>query len=635
MRASRAAGYRDAQDILDHWIWAAPLLLAAALLSIGQIDLYAPAVDEFDAMYMSGWIVNSPYSPLEVLQSLQRNSPDHSPGYFLLLNLWGNLLGYDVAIGRALTILAAFLAMAMTFRLARDFVAPVAGLFALGIMLSGAFYNYFIPHVRMYPQLLFLSTLTLWLYLRITYQQTTVKRRDYLALFVSSYALANIHAFSALLFATLGIYQILVAPKHRRWAAVSLAILLALLLFLPWIYVSATEGIEHTFEFWERGAATVGEILNAWFAVTFNGSLILPALSLVGLILSLRRSKKAFQPYLLLCPIFLIVLGFTAWLTDALSSHSMRLTLPGWPPTILFIVAGLYQLYRWRKWLGLYVIVWILAGLAFQQNTAWQPYLEGRIAHMASPPWQAISRKLQDYPSPAPILSYRVEFTGLSWPGYINYPQHDYYFSRHGNPLHYFDATASLRRHVSFRAIIEPSYRLLYREGDLLKSEAADIVNLFEAASYERCSDSALVQDIRLREYTWAALSCAAPSLQSTFINDLVEYEFYGAAVNAAADRLTFADRWSAREPFIRDNFRMSFQALSANRGNVAQVDLEMAHEGELRHFAIDIGDVPAGGYRLAAIMYDIHTGEKIAWTNNAGAAPSIQPMIDFDVPER
>lgn len=635
MQAIQAAGYRSEQNILGHWIWAALALLALAFLSFRQIDWYAPTVDEFYSMYNSGWIINSPYTPLEVLQSLQRNSPNHTPGYFLLLNLWGNLVGYDVLLGRALTILAAFLALAMIYRLARDFVAPVAGLFALGIVLGSAFYNYFIPHVRMYPQLLFLSTLALWLYLRITYQQTNARRREYLALFAASYALANIHAFSALLFATLGIYHALVAPKKRRWAAVSIAILAALLLFSPWIVVLVTGGIDRTFEFWDRGTTTVGEILNAWFAVTFNGSLILPAVSLVGVILGLRRSKMTFKPHLLLFPIFVIVLGITAWLTGALGLHSMRLTLPGWPPTLLFLVAGLYQLYRWKKWLGLCVIGWLLAGLGFQQTTVWRPYLEGRIAHMASPPWHAISRKLQEYPSPAPTLSFRVEFTGLSWPGYIDYPQRVYYFERHGIPLHYFDASETLRRHIAFNAITEPAYRLLYREDEVLESEAADIVNLFAAASYEQCSDAALLQDIRAREYRWEALSCAAPALVSTFGNDLAEYEFYGIAVNAAANRLTFADRWSARDAFIHENYRMSFQVLGANWDNVAQLDLEMAHEGELRHFAIDISGLPAGGYRLVAILYDIHTGEKVSWIDNAGAVPSIQPLSDFVIPEQ
>ena len=309
MLVAGRAGQEGERDILGHWIWALPVLLVVAYLSISQIDLYPPTVDEFYSMYNSGWIINSPYSPIEVLQSLELNSPNHTPLYFLLLNVWGNLVGYDIVLGRAPTIFAGLLALSMIFRLTRDFVAPTAGFFALLIVSSNAFYNYFIPHVRMYPLLLFLSALVLWLYLRIVYQQPCAKRRDYFALAVASYALANVHAFSALLFASLGVYHLFIAPKDRRWTGVSLSIVAALLLFSPWIIVLITGGIDHTFEYWQQGTATVGDILSAWFAVTFNGSAVLPLLSLAGVIIGLRTAKIRSTPYLLLPPIFIHHVG--------------------------------------------------------------------------------------------------------------------------------------------------------------------------------------------------------------------------------------------------------------------------------------------------------------------------------------
>ena len=40
-------------------------------------------------MYNAGFLVNGPYTPFDVIESLFENSPNHTPGYFLLLNLWG------------------------------------------------------------------------------------------------------------------------------------------------------------------------------------------------------------------------------------------------------------------------------------------------------------------------------------------------------------------------------------------------------------------------------------------------------------------------------------------------------------------------------------------------------------------
>ena len=104
-------------------------------------------------MYDSGWIVNVPYSLLDVADSIKRNAPANGLGYYFLLNLWGRLTTYDVALGRALGILCGLLSLSMVYRLGRDFVAPMAGLFGLVIVASNAFYNLYVPYVRMYSLL--------------------------------------------------------------------------------------------------------------------------------------------------------------------------------------------------------------------------------------------------------------------------------------------------------------------------------------------------------------------------------------------------------------------------------------------------------------------------------------------------
>ena len=106
-----SAGTRNERDIFANWLWALPVLLIVAALSLHQIDLYPPTSDEFYSMYNAGWLVNGPYSPVEVIRSLQTYSSNHTPGYFLLLSVWGSLTTTDVAIGRVLTIYCALLAL--------------------------------------------------------------------------------------------------------------------------------------------------------------------------------------------------------------------------------------------------------------------------------------------------------------------------------------------------------------------------------------------------------------------------------------------------------------------------------------------------------------------------------------------
>ena len=169
-------------------------------------------------MFNAGWLVGGPFSPLEVMQSLYKYSPNHTPGYFNVLSMWGNLTSYDVAIGRVLGILFGLLSLVITFRLARDFVAPVAGLFAIIIFASNAFFSFYIPHVRMYSLLLFMSGVVLWIYLSIVHRSRPAQFRHFLALGVAVFLLVNTHAFSVTFLVTLAIYHVLFVPRRSQLA---------------------------------------------------------------------------------------------------------------------------------------------------------------------------------------------------------------------------------------------------------------------------------------------------------------------------------------------------------------------------------------------------------------------------------
>ena len=141
-----------------HWLWALPWLLGVAWLCIVQLDsITRPPSMSFIPWSMSASRQTSHYSPGEVLASLQRNSANHTPLYFLLLNLWGRLVGAEVALARLPGVFCGLLSLAVVYRLTRDFVAPLAGWLALVIMASNAFYNFYLPHARMYTLLTLLA----------------------------------------------------------------------------------------------------------------------------------------------------------------------------------------------------------------------------------------------------------------------------------------------------------------------------------------------------------------------------------------------------------------------------------------------------------------------------------------------
>ena len=284
------------RGILSHWLWALPILLIVAALTLRQIDLYPSTPDEFYSMYNAGWLVNGPYSPIDVMQSLQRNSPDHTPGYFILLSIWGNLIAYDLALGRVLTIFTGLLTLAIAYRLARDFVAPVAGLFMLIIVASNAFYNFYYAHVRFYPLLVFISGIILWLYWRIMFRAKSPKALDYFSLFAAVFALENTHLFCATFLAALGIYHLLFAPKNRRWLAVTATGITAVVLFLP-VLVNMMDGITKAMQKTPIQLANGMTALDTLIRFMLNGRPELLIIVITGL-LGLRHNPPPAQIFL-------------------------------------------------------------------------------------------------------------------------------------------------------------------------------------------------------------------------------------------------------------------------------------------------------------------------------------------------
>ena len=623
------------RDILSHWLWAVPVLLIVAALTFRQIDLYPPTADEFFSMYNAGWLVNGPYSPIEVIESIQRNSPNHTPGYFLLLSLWGSLTAYDLALGRALTIFTGLLSLAMTYRLARDFVAPVAGLFALIIVASSAFYNFQYASVRMYPLLVLTSGIALWLYLRIIYQQKRVERRDYLALGAAVFALVNTHAFSALFLLTLGIWHLLAAPKNRRWLWVAASVAMAVLLFLPWIWVLLSAGIDLTVQHWGDKKIDGLAAVNAWFAVTLNNQPLLLLLSVAGLAVGIWTKKIRPQPWLILFAPFPIILALIAEFAGLVAEGSMRTQLGSWLLFILFIAAGLYALYRFRRWLGLgAVLFWVIAGLAFQTIPDWEQHIAGQTIAFQYPPAQIISRLALQAEQQPIIIGYRYSVTVLSWvPDHYNYSQREHYFERHDIAFEAADNPEWIENNVRGAAIIEPSIWIVYLTSETNSEQAAEINDIMDGLNYQRCETVEIGTDTVIAQYLWKSLNCQPPQPLASHQTAAINYQFYGAALDIPHSKLLFSDQWTAQTDDDLENYKMSYQLISADWNNPAQLDLPLVRRGELRQFSIDISKAPAGTYRLMAILYNKHSGERQHWLTSAEDLPTMLTLTEIVIP--
>lgn len=618
---------------LGHWLWALPVLLIVGALAMRQIDAFAPATDEFFSMFNAGWLVNGPYSPVEVVSSLREHSPDHAPLYFILLSAWGRVVGTALAAGRLLTVLSSLVGLAMVYRLAKDFVAPIAGSFALVIVASNALFNFYLSDARMYPLLVLLAGIVLWLYLRLVYRVRRARLADYLALGAATFCLIGTHVFGLVFLIMLGIYHLLVVPKRQVWLAISVAMLAAGLLFLPYLW-GMLESSGSVIESKAHVAVGSWDAIMAWLNVMLNerpALLIIPA---IGLILGVRGKRIGLRPYMFMFVAYLLAMGVMAETTSLILKDSMRHHLASSLPFTLFVGAGIYGLFRIRKWLALVIILWIIAGVDMQNTARWWDYIVLRSQVFTQPPTHILSRlALREEVTPT-IVAYPYHplyaDMGLSHRGNINYSQRDHYFSQHGATIGSARELPELEALLYQNVIDSSSLWLVHPVAPKWATLVDEARQLLGRLNYEECGTTPIGGNTNIRRFMWDMLDCQIPQAEMAGRTELVDYQFNRARLDIATDTLIFSDRWSARDAEMPlEPFRMSYQLIADDWRKHAQVDLPLSHPDRWRRFSIDISGVPPGNYRLMAILYHSESGERYAWLEN-NAPGNMLPLANI-----
>ena len=293
------------------------------------------------------------------------------------------------------------------------------------------------------------------------------------------------------------------------------------------------------------------------------------------------------------------------------------------------------HLYAIRRWLCLLTLLWLAAGIDFQESTGWYSYLGGRIYSYLREPIHLISRMaLQDESDPF-LVGYHTDSWALFWKYYrYNYSQGDYYFRERRLDLETPDSIDQLSDAVHLRAITDTTVWVFYLEENVDEYERNQLDALMRDLHYDLCEESMIGIQTVLLDYSWSTLDCAPPQLLGSFTSDLIDYHFYGAALNSDGSSVVFSDGWTARREIPPKTYSTSVQLVDSDWDKVAQVELPLAHEGKVRRFSIDVSDVVAGQYRLVAILYDRGSGERFSWSNNPGYVPDMLLLAEIEIEE-
>ena len=306
------------------------------------------------------------------------------------------------------------------------------------------------------------------------------KHRDYVALGVAVYFLVNVHAYSFTFLLTLGIYHLLFVPRNQKWKTVIRSVVFgAASVCTLRVIVLITRGIERASPVLDDVKAGSWEALATWLSLGTNGQPLLPLISLVGLALwregvTCTSDARILEARAYLCGFLDAANRCNAirhFAYDAISTARLAIHATGYDGWTLC------TLYVYHKWLGALVFLWVIAGLVFQSNIEWRPYIGGRSYSFEYPPWQVIAPMAESNPNRSPDhcrISCAAQFT-FEWPSMMNYSQREHYFDRAGVVIEAVYDPHEYQIHIIHRAIVSPRVWVLFRKAIASEAQVMEI----------------------------------------------------------------------------------------------------------------------------------------------------------------
>lgn len=343
----------------------AVIVLCLALtyvLGVSNLKSFPIVGAEFNStLHLSATRFGPSYSLVETIDTVHVSFKDHSPGYFVILNLWSRLAGRDLFALRLFSVFFGLFAVGFTYRLALLTGNTEIAIDAALLAASLAFAVYFTYTVRMYGLLAMLSVAVAWRYWKITCMAGPVPRRYWIAFICASTAILWVHYLGLIVLAAVGVYHLVFARKDRRWFHTCLALVAACLLFAPWLPVFIA-GIAAKSSPDSDALSSVDSLL-AMASIYTNGlPLIVPVVGL-AVALNYRRLGQA-QKYILIlaCAIVLLMLAANEF-TTLLYARRIRYTIIFALPWACALAIALNLIPAWRLIRIPFLILWI-AGFA-------------------------------------------------------------------------------------------------------------------------------------------------------------------------------------------------------------------------------------------------------------------------------
>lgn len=614
------------------------ILLVGFALGAAQLNGDAIWTDELYSLANIG-AFDPPYSPAQIIDSLARHSPQHTPLYYFISAIWAALAGWSQFSLRLISLFAGSLFIAWLYRLCADLFGRGAGATSACLAATSAFLLVSFHEIRMYSLMLMLAAMHTVCYWRLVYGRAR-GRGTALVFVMTAAALLYTHMFAAIALAALGLHHLLFALRWKHGWRIVAGWLAAGVLFLPYVPVVYAGFLEETTKLSTTSAAFAApELLETLTTLLGNGSpwlcLLLGVLLLWRLWQLRERTALRWTAFTLLMLALLLVFNEQFRL---IGLYRSRYLLILWMPALtLFayaISAGAKPLFALAC-----LLLWGAIGWGFQRSPDFKPefsnYVGGMVYASRYPNLQHAVTGLRDQVREQEFI---IGFTGSD---HINSDR------KHGvSPADYYTQAQlgidgvfiheRLRGESLWSALDEkidshPFLLLMYEP--YAPPENLDETRDALTADYRACA--ILVDSNRLfaQRYIDSALNCEHARREITYENGIRLVDRF-VSRDVENEKLRIVTGWEVPSADLLALYNVSLQIITADGRNVRQRDRHLNAE-LLKWYDTDLSTagLAVGEYRVFVIVYERESLRKASGLDLAtGRADSMFPIFEFSI---
>ena len=553
-----------------------------------------------------------PQKPLSgILESISEFSPDHGPLYFVLLSFWRTLTGADLFTYRLLSVFFGLLGLAMAYRLAHTARDRETALYALIFTAFLSFFVYFTYEVRMYSLLPLLAAAVAWQYWRVVSARGDVPWRHWIALAIVSAAIVYVHYFGFIVLVAIGVYHVLGVKKNRRWFGVCFAMIVAGILFAPWLPVAA-KSLE-TRDVPDSDRLLLAQAILALVEIHSNGLFLTVPLLLASAFRPFKGLRRS-EIYLLTVAILIFILMIVAnEIAPLLIARRIRYAVVLTIPLTCAMAIGLRRLPGGRRIHMAVAALWIASFFIFNSSDALSLYTNRKTRyHVDVPHYEDFIYEINESPRFSEII--------LSLHPTVPLDSKVYNFYRFNLPQ-WKDIV-----HVSYDEEDELFVYSWHERHRNLDNIASDFIALWVIHNPQRTDlqEMAVYKDWLLKHYRPCKryIETADNVIEHYFTVDLpcalihdeqpmaITYENGTEIANVVYEQnqneLSVYFWWRR---VIHAGYSLTIQVFDQQATKVQQIDAVIDSGTFIKH-TLDLAPLPAGEYVAKLIIYDFETGK-------------------------